>query len=405
MLDNKDTEAYRAIARDLAEKFAPRAAEWDTTRSYCWPNVADLTDAGFMGMTIPKRYGGQGASYLDACVVIEEIARACTLSSRIVVEANMGGIAAIMAYGSEDQKAFAADLVLKGDKPAICITEPESGSAATEMRTTARRDGNRYVLNGAKHWITGGGISKLHVIFARVEDEDGGFEGIGAFIVHVDPAAGVAPAGFTVAERRRTLGLCGMPETELKFDNLIVEDRFTLLPPSGFKRGFADLMTAYNSQRVGAGTVALGVAAGALDHATRYMKDRHQFGRPIAEFQGLQWMLADMDIGVHAARLMLHEAARSQGPRGLPFPDMVMAARAKTFATETAIKVVGDALQIFGARGYGEQEPLERMYRDVRMFTIGGGTAQILKTLVAGARLGIKTPQTRDGYLKLAENG
>jgi len=151
--------------------------------------------------------------------------------------------------------------------------------------------------------------------------------------------------------------------------------------------------------------VALGVAAGALDHATRYMKERHQFGRPIAEFQGLQWMLAEMDTGVHASRLMLHEAARSQGPRGLPFPDMVMAARAKTFATETAIKVVSDALQIFGARGYGEQEPLERMYRDVRMFTIGGGTAQILKTLVAGARLGIKTPQTRDGYTRLAEKG
>jgi len=250
MLDNKSTEAYRTIARELAEKFAPRAAEWDETRAYCWPNVADLTDAGLMGMTISKRYGGQGASYLDACVVIEEIARACTLSSRIVVEANMGGIAAIMAYGSEDQKAFAADLVLKGDKPAICITEPETGSAATEMRTTARRDGNRYILNGAKHWITGGGISKLHVIFARVENEAGKFEGIGAFMVACDPVAGVTPAGFTVTERRRTMGLCGMPEAELRFDNLIVEDHMTLVPPSGFKRGFADLMTAYNSQRV-----------------------------------------------------------------------------------------------------------------------------------------------------------
>lgn len=396
------TETYRAIARELAQAFAPRAAQWDTTRSYCWPNVADMASAGVMGMTIPTRYGGKGASYLDTCVVVEEIARACSLSARIAVEANMGGIAAIMSYGSEEQKAFAADLVLAGDKPAICITEPEAGSAATEMRTTARRDGDRFILNGQKHWITGGGISKLYLVFARVEDEPGKFLGIGAFMVHYDPDQGIAPQGFTVAGRRRTLGLCGMPETELHFEDLSVDKRFALVPPSGFARGFADLMTAYNSQRVGAGTVALGIAAGALDHATRYMKARHQFGRPIAEFQGLQWMLADMDIGVHASRLMLHEAALSRGANGLPFPDMVMAARAKAFASETAIRVVSDALQMFGARGYGEQEPLERMYRDVRMFTIGGGTAQILKTQIAGARLGIKTPQTRDGYTRLA---
>jgi 3-sulfinopropanoyl-CoA desulfinase len=404
MLDDRSTHAYQATARELAAKFAPRAAEWDRERTYCWPNVAELAAAGLMGMTIPKRFGGRGASYLDACVVIEEMARACTLSARIVVEANMGGISAVMAYGTDDQKAFAAELVLAGDKPAICITEPEAGSAATEMRTTARRDGDRYILNGEKHWITGGGISKLYVIFARVEDEDGTPEGIGAFIVHYDPEKGVAPAGFTVAGRRRTMGLCGMPEAELRFENLAVGKEFALEPPSGFKRGFADLMTAYNSQRVGAGTVAMGIAAGALEHATRYLKERRQFGRPIGEFQGLQWMLADMDIAVHASRLMLQEAAVSRGP-GTEFPDMMMAARAKAFASEAAIRVVSDALQIFGARGYGEQEPIERMYRDVRMFTIGGGTAQILKTQVAGALLGMKTPQTRDGYARLAEKG
>jgi 3-sulfinopropanoyl-CoA desulfinase len=404
MLDDRSTHAYRATARELAVKFAPRAAEWDRERTYCWPNVEELAAAGLMGMTIPKQFGGRGASYLDACIVIEEMAKACTLSARIVVEANMGGISAVMAYGTDDQKAFAAELVLAGDKPAICITEPEAGSAATEMRTTARRDGDRYVLNGEKCWITGGGISKLYVIFARVEDEDGKHEGIGAFIVHYDPQNGVAPAGFTVAGRRRTMGLCGMPEAELRFENLVVGKEFALVPPSGFKRGFADLMKAYNSQRVGAGTVAMGIAAGALEHATRYLKERRQFGRPIGEFQGLQWMLADMDIAVHASRLMLHEAAVSRG-KGTEFPDMMMAARAKAFASESAIRVVSDALQIFGARGYGEQEPIERMYRDVRMFTIGGGTAQILKTQVAGALLGMKTPQTRDGYAKIEEKG
>jgi len=401
MPDTNSSQSYLALAQELAGRFAPKAAQWDRTRSYCWPNVADLTAAGVMGMTLPSRYGGRGASYHDACIVIEEIAKACTLSARIVVEANMGGIAAVMTYGTDEQRAFAAQLVLAGDKPAICITEPEAGSAATEMTTTARRDGDRYVLNGRKHWITGGGVSKLHLIFARVLDEDGRSEGIGGFLLHYDPAAGITPNGFDIVRHEYTMGLCGMPEAELAFTDLVIEARMMLRPPSGIKRGFADLMRAYNSQRVGAGTVALGVAAGALDHAKRYLLTRHQFGRPLAEFQGLQWMLADMDAAVHASRLMLREAALSSGPAG--FPEMMMAARAKTFATEAAIRVVNDALQMFGARGYGDSEPLERMYRDVRMFTIGGGTAQILKTQVAGALLGIKTPQTRDGHAGRAD--
>lgn len=402
MEHTSSTEAYRAIARDLAVKFAPRAAEWDRSRSYCWQNVRDLAQAGIMGMTIPVEYGGKGATYYDTVVVIEEIAKACTLSARIVVEANMGGISAVMLYGTDEQKRLSAAQVLSGDKPAICITEPGAGSAATEMTTTARRVNGGYVLNGCKHWITGGGVSKLHVIFAKVLDEDGEEQGISGFLVIVDPENGIEPKGFKVAGREHTLGLCGMPEAELVFEDLHVEDDMVLTFPSGFRRGFAELMSAYNSQRVGAGTIAMGVAAGALEHAKRYLKERHQFGRPLAEFQGLQWMLADMDAAVHASRLMLHEAAKSRGPGGSPFPDIMMAARAKAFATELAIKVVNDALQIFGARGYGGKEPIERMYRDVRMFTIGGGTVQVLKTQVAGQLLGMKTPQTRDGYSKLA---
>lgn len=381
-------------ARDLAPGFAERADHWDKTRSYCWPNVAELAEAGIMGMTIPKELGGQGASFLDVAMVVEEIAKVCTLTARIVVEANMGGISAVMAYGTDDQKAFCAPYVLAGDKPAICITEPKAGSAATQMQTAARKRGDTYVLNGCKHWITGGGVSKLHLIFAQVLDEDGTPQGIGGFIVFADSQSGEMPQGFTVVGREHTMGLCGMPEAELRFEGLEVHEKWLLTPPSGLNRGFADLMAAYNSQRVGAGTIALGVAAGALDHAKRYLLEREQFGRPIAEFQGLQWMVADMDTQVHAARLMLHEAAKS----GEAFPDMTMAARAKLFASEVGIKVVNDALQMFGARGYSDREPLERMYRDVRMFSIGGGTAQILRTQIAGAVLGIKTPQTRDGY-------
>lgn len=383
--------------RDLSPVISERAARWDRERSYCWQNVAELSEAGLMGMTIPRRFGGGGASYLQVAEVVEEAARHCTLTARVLVEANMGGISAVMAYGTDAQRAFAAPIVLAGDKPAICISEPDAGSAATQMTTRADRRGDRWVLNGRKHWITGGGVSRLYLIFARAFDENGAELGIGGFLVHVDPAKGVEPDGFAVVRLERTMGLCGMPEAELSFDNLEVPDDMVLRTPSGFEQGFKDLMTAYNSQRVGAGTIAMGVAAGALDRAKHYIREREQFGRPLAEFQGLQWMIADMEALVHASRLMLFEAAHTAALSDTGFPDMTKAAQAKAFASENAIKVVNDALQMFGARGYGDLEPLERMYRDVRMFTIGGGTAQILKTQVAGSVLGIKTPQTRQG--------
>lgn len=393
-----------SVAKELSRGFEKRAARWDKTRTYCWQNVGELADAGIMGMSIPKTYGGLGANYLDVAMVVEEIARSCTLTARVVVEANMGGISAVMGYGTDEQKAFCAPYVLAGDKPAICITEPEAGSAATEMRTTARKRGGKYILNGTKHWITGGGVSKLHLVFARVLDESGSEQGIGGFIFFADPATGKTPAGFTVTARENTMGLCGMPEAELQFDNVEIDEKWLLTPPSGLKHGFADLMNAYNSQRVGAAAVALGTAAGALEHAKTYLLERQQFGRPLAEFQGLQWMLADMDTQVHAARLLVHEAAKSRGPGGSRYPDMTTAARAKLFTSEMAIKVVNDALQMFGARGYSDKEPLERMYRDVRMFTIGGGTTQILRTQIAGNILGIKTPQTRDGYTHISQS-
>ncbi len=393
--------ALQQQARELAVRFATRASYWDQKREYCWDNVRDLAQAGLMGMTIPTAYGGRGASFHDVVLVVEEIAGACTLSARILVEANMGAISAVMAYGTEAQKEACAPLVLAGDKPAICITEPNAGSAATEMETTARRRGDKYFLNGQKHWITGGGVSRIHLVFARVLDETGFDLGIAGFIVIADPANNHYPNGFDITGRERTMGLCGMPEASLSFDNVEVDESMMLRPPSGLRGGFADLMNAYNSQRVGAGAVAMGVAAGALEHARRYLKEREQFGRPLAEFQGLQWMLADMDTQLHASRLMLHDAAQSRGKHGSPFPDPTKAARAKLFASEAAIKIVSDALQMFGARGYADNEPIERMYRDVRMFTIGGGTAQILRTQIAGHLLDMKAPQRRDGYNKV----
>ncbi len=380
--------ALQARARALADGIIRRrAAEIDRSGDYPWDVVEALTEAGFMGMTIPRSHGGQGRSLLDAAIVVEEMARACTVTARIVVEANMGAIAAVMAYGSEAQKRLAAGLVLAGDKPAICITEPEAGSDAMAMRTIARQSADGWVLNGSKHWITGGGVSRLHLIFARAEAADGTPLGIGGFL------AVRGTPGLDVVRRETTMGLCGMPEAEMAFTDLLIPDDMVLRPPGGFARGFAELMDAYNTQRVGAGTVAMGIAAGALDHALDWVREREQFGRPIGEFQGLQWMLADMRTQLTASRLMLHAAARSGGP----FPDPDLAAQAKLFASEAAIKIVSDALQMFGARGYSRDLPLERMLRDVRMFTIGGGTAQVLKTLIAGKALGWKLSQRRAG--------
>ncbi len=384
-------EAARALAR---KEIAPRAAEVDRTEAYPWENVEALTKAGFMGMTIPEKYGGQGVGYLEAVLVIEEMAKVCGVTARIVVEANMGAIGAIMKYGSDKQKRLAAKLVLAGDKPAICITEPEAGSAATQMSTRAERKGDRYVLNGRKHWITGGGVSRLHLIFARVF-ENGAEQGIGGFIAVRDEAK-----GLIVGRREPAMGLRGIPETEILFEELEIPEDMVLVPPEGMRRGFAGLMNAYNGQRVGAATVALGIAAGAYELALDYAQQRQQFGRPICEFQGLQWMIVDMSTQIAAARLLIHQAAAGAGEG---FPDITEAAQAKVFASEMAIRVTNDALQIFGAAGYSRNLPLERMVRDARMFTIGGGTAQILRTVIATQLLGRKLPQTRDGYLNLGE--
>jgi len=396
-LTDLQRQLQETARRVAVEKIQPRAAGIDRSETYPWDNIETLKEAGFMGMTVPKAYGGPGLSYADVVIVIEEMAKVCGVTGRIVVEANMGAIGAIMAYGSEHQKQLGADCVLAGDKPAICITEPGAGSAATEMTTRADKRGDHWVLNGTKHWITGGGVSRLHLIFARAFDEDGSELGIAGFIALRNPDDGT-PKGLSIGTREPAMGLRGIPETEIIFDNLEIPDDMVVVPPQGLKRGFAGLMNAYNAQRIGAATVALGIAQGAFDLALEYAKSREQFGRPICEFQGLQWILVDMSTALEAARLMIQRAAESSVETG--FPDVTMAAQAKILASETAVKVTNDALQVFGAAGYSRNLPLERMVRDARMFTIGGGTAQILRTVVAGRLLEQKLPQTRDGYAK-----
>jgi alkylation response protein AidB-like acyl-CoA dehydrogenase len=314
-------------------------------------------------------------------LAVEEMAKVCGITARIVVEGNMGALGLLLTYASEELKKKYLPYVLAGDKPAIAISEPEAGSDATAMQTQGVIEDGEIVLDGQKCWITGGGVSRINVVFARVI-ENGEERGIGGILVEKDTD------GFTTGRRAYMMGLRGIPETELHFKGCRVP-RGNLLAI-----GFGKLMSAYNSQRVGAGTVALGIAQGAYEQALAYAKERKQFGRAIGEFQGLRWMLADARIRLDGARLLLHRAASEVEPE-TGFPDKELAAIAKVAASEAAIQITNDALQVFGARGYSRDFPMERMARDARMFTIGGGTAQALRNVIGDSILGRKLSQRK----------
>ena len=366
-----EQETLRARARELADtRFAERAARWDATEEYPWDNVKDLVAAGFMGMTVPASYGGGERPLLDVVLVIEEVARACGVTARIVVEGNLGTVGALVAYGTAAQKRRYFPWVLEGEKPAIAITEVEAGSAATDLTTRADETASGFRLTGHKRYITGAGTSRLYLVYARFGGRAGA-EGVGGVFVERDTP------GFRVGRREFMMGLRGIPEGELHLEACEVpRDNLLVGPGDGFKK----LMQAYNGQRLGAATVALGLAQGAYERALAYAAERRQFGRAIGDFQGIRWKLADMAIKLDAARLLIHRAAVRAG-RG--FPDALDAAKAKTFAAETAQEVTSQALQIHGAAGYGRTLPLERIARDARMFAIGGGTVEMMRNLIA----------------------
>lgn len=366
-----EQEALRSKARELADGvFAERASRWDEREEYPWDNVKDLVAAGFMGMTIPRGYGGADRPLLNVVLVIEEVARACGVTARIVVEGNLGVVGALRNYGTESQRRRYFPWVLEGEKPAIAITEPEAGSAATDLTTHAEETSAGLRLTGHKRYITGAGTSRLYLVFARFGDRPGA-EGIGGVLVERDTP------GFRIGRREPMMGLRGIPEGELHFDGCVVpRDNLLVGPGDGFKK----LMRAYNGQRLGAATVALGLAQGAYERALAYAGGRRQFGRPIADFQGLRWKLADMALKLDAARLLIHRAAARAGRE---LPDALEAAKAKTFAAEIAQEITNQALQIHGAAGYGRSLPLERMVRDARMFAIGGGTLEMMRNLIA----------------------
>jgi 3-sulfinopropanoyl-CoA desulfinase len=363
------------VGRDV---FAKKAARWDENHEYPWENIHQLQELGVLGMTIPEAYGGQGSPLIDAILAIETTAKYCGVTARVIVETNMGALGCVMAYGTDAQRKLVARRILEdGDKPAIGMTEPEAGTALTDLAATAEKNGDSYIINGTKHWITGGGISVSNLIYVRFI-EDGKDLGIGGILVDK------GTKGFTFGTVEKAMGLRGIPETELIFNDCMVPAENVVVKGDG-NEGFKKLMNGYNGQRVGASAVALGLAQGAHDLAVEYMKKRTAFSRPISEFQGLQWMMADAEMELNAARLLIYKAACNARdlPNNVRLPFMDEASMAKAYTGHAALDVVSESLQMFGAAGYSQSLPLERMFRDVRMFQIGGGTTQAQKNMIA----------------------
>ena len=363
--------------RMAREEFAPKAARWDREAEYPRENVERLREAGYLGMTIPEDYGGPGRSLLDVVLAIEQVAKYCGVTARVIVDTNVGALGATMAHGTEAQREWLAERILEdGDKPAIAMTEPGAGTDLGSLSTTARQEGDEYVLDGHKHWITGGSVSGTYFVFARIV-EDGEDRGIGGLLMDADTE------GFEVVNVEDALGVRGTPEGELVFDgarvpaeNVVVDD-----PAEGFKK----LMQAYNAQRVCASAVAVGLAQGAHDLAIEFMEGREAFGGTISDLQGPRWEMADAEMELQASRLLLYRAAANarELPNNVQLPTLSDTSIVKAYAADAAFDVVNESLQMFGARGYSKSRPLERMLRDVRMFKIGGGTTEAQKNMIA----------------------
>jgi alkylation response protein AidB-like acyl-CoA dehydrogenase len=366
----------RAVLRDLCDKeIAPHAADVDEKARYTDEALAALTGAGMAAIHIPEEYGGQGGDSVAACIVIEEVARVCASSSLIPI-CNKLGTMGLLLRGSEELKKQVLPSIAAGEAMAsYALSEREAGSDAASMRTRARRDGDDWVLNGAKCWISNGGHSTWYTVMA-VTDPDKGANGISAFVVHKDDP------GFAVGAKERKLGIKGSPTTELYFEDCrIPGDRIIGDEGSGFKTALATL----DHTRPTIGAQAVGIAQGALEAAIAYTKERKQFRQRIADFQAVQFMLADMAMKIEAARLMVYTAA-ARAERGEPDLGFISSA-AKCYASDVAMSVTTDAVQLFGGYGYTVDFPVERMMRDAKITQIYEGTNQIQRVVMSRALL------------------
>src|SRR5690242_15064641 len=361
-------EAVRAVAED---KIAPYAADVDEHARFPEEAATALLAADFHAPHVPEEYGGAGADALATVIVIEEIARVC-MSSSLIPAVNKLGSLPVQISGSEELKANYLGKLARGEGGfSYCLSEPDAGSDAGGMTTRAVRDGDHYVLNGVKRWITNAGVSEYYTVMA-VTDPDSRTRGISAFVVEK------SDEGVSFGAPEKKLGIKGSPTKEVYLDNVrIPADRIIGAEGTGFETA----MRTLDHTRVTIAAQAVGVAQGALDYAIEYAIERKQFGKPIADFQGLQFMLADMGMKVEAARQMTYAAAgRSErGDGDLTF----FGAAAKCFASDTAMQVTTDAVQVLGGYGYTRDYPVERMLRDAKITQIYEGTNQVQRIVMA----------------------
>ncbi|MDA3643075.1 acyl-CoA dehydrogenase [Saccharopolyspora indica] len=372
----EEHDALREAVRDLSEKeIAPHAAEVDEQERFPREARDALVKSGFAAVHIPEAYDGQGADSVATCIVIEEVARVCG-SSSLIPAVNKLGTMPILLSGSEELKKQVLPSIASGEAMAsYALSEREAGSDAAAMKTRARLDGEHWVLNGSKCWITNGGESKWYTVMA-VTDADKRANGISAFVVHADDP------GFVVGPKEKKLGIKGSPTAELYFEDCTIPaDRIIGEPGTGFKTALRTL----DHTRPTIGAQAVGIAQGALDAALAYVKERKQFGKAIADFQGVQFMLADMAMKVEAARNLVYLAA-ARAERGEPNLGFISAA-AKCFASDVAMEVTTDAVQLFGGAGYTRDFPVERMMRDAKITQIYEGTNQVQRMVMGRALL------------------
>ena len=382
MAGNKDFDLYRpaeihdelrAAVRELAEaKIAPRAAEIDESHEFPLDVLAALTASDFHAIHIPEEYVGAGGDALTACIVIEEVARVCASSSLIPAVNKLGTMPLILGGSEEVKQAYLPKVAAGEGMFSYALSEPEAGSDAGGMRTTAVRDGDDWVLNGAKRWITNASVSEYYTVMALTDPGKRTRGGITAFVVEK------GDEGFTFGAPERKLGIKGSPTRELYFDNVRIPDSRRV---GEVGEGFAIAMRTLDHTRVTIGAQAVGIAQGALDAAASYAKERQQFGKAIAEFQGIQFMLADMAMKLEAARQLVYVAAAKSEREDADLT--FFGAAAKAFASDAAMEITTDAVQVLGGYGYVQDYPVERFMRDAKITQIYEGTNQVQRIVMA----------------------
>ena len=372
----KEQELVRQMVRDFAvNEVKPIAAEIDVTERFPMENVKKMGELGMMGIPFPTEFGGAGGDVLSYILAVEELSKVCATTG-VILSAHTSLCASLInENGTPEQKEkYLRDLCTGNKIGAFGLTEPGAGTDAAGQQTTAVLDGDNYILNGSKIFITNGGVADTFIVFAMT-DKSKGTKGISAFIVEK------GFLGFSIGKKEDKLGIRASSTTELIFENCIVPKE-NLIGREG--KGFGIAMKTLDGGRIGIAAQALGIAEGALDEAIKYMKERKQFGRPIAAFQGLQWMVAEMSTKIEAARFLVYKAAWLKENKQ---PYSVDAARAKLYAAEVAMDVTTKAVQLFGGYGYTKEYPVERMMRDAKITEIYEGTSEVQKMVISGSLL------------------